>query len=56
MIKQKMLQFQSMNLATMAFHFQVSSKIHDALIIAMKMDERENKVKISNLKTTWGYE
>jgi len=54
MIKQEMLQFQSRNLASMAFHFQVSSKIRDALL-AMKMDinhERKNKVKISNLKAT----
>jgi hypothetical protein len=33
MTKQEMLQFQSMNLATMGFHFQVSSEIHDALLL-----------------------
>jgi hypothetical protein len=52
MTNQEMLQLQSKSLATMVFHFQVSSKIHDALL-ATNMDinhERKNKVKISNLK------
>jgi hypothetical protein len=53
-IKQKMLQLQSKNFATTASHFQVNSKIYDALLVA-KMDinhERKNKVKISNMKIT----
>jgi hypothetical protein len=37
MTKREMLQFQSKNFATMAFRFQVSLEIHDALL-AMKMD------------------
>jgi hypothetical protein len=39
----------------MAFHFQVSLEICDALLVA-KMDinyEHKNKVKMSNLKTSW---
>jgi hypothetical protein len=53
MIKEKMLQFQSKILATMASHFQVSSEIRDALL-ATKMDINhcKNKAKISNLKAT----
>jgi hypothetical protein len=41
-----------MSLATMAFYFQVSLEIHDALLVA-KMDinyEHKNKMKISNFK------
>ncbi len=50
--KQKMLQLQSRNLATMASHFLMSLEIYD-VVLAAKMDinhEHKNKVKISNLK------
>jgi len=52
MTKAKMLQNQSKNMATMAFHFASTSKIRDAFLVGKVgiNNAQKKKIKINNLK------